>query len=305
MTAGLQNQTMALLANIRPGTTPAPTLDATDFDFARPRGFTTEKLGRLLELGERLAVEIGKELDELLHDSVEIHARPLTQYYGPQLAERLSQQKGYGAALLSEGKVCGYIWLSASGATSWVAKLLGAGEDGGGAERELSGLESTLLQDILASLVKAVAGQLPTFKGLTHDAQILRELPSAGETDAREFCEFAMAAETDTPPTVALLLHTSNVVALVEPPAAKRAPEENRKDLQKHLERVSMRGEVWLGHASVPVRDLISLEAGDVLLLNRLVGENVQLMVQGRTIASGQPARSDGNYAFQVVSRAT
>lgn len=304
MTDRLQQETTALLARIRPGTKPPEPVAATDYDFAHPCGFTRDKLVRLDELGEKLAAQACKALEELLRDKMTMLARPVVQRFGPQAVKSVSELRGYGVALLADGKACGYLWLTAAVASGWVAKLLGAGQSAGGTDRDLSSLESALLQDIQGSLVAGIAAAVPSFKGLKLDATVLRELPAQEPDDSREFCEFGMSLEKDTPPAVALLLHTSSVAALIEPPATKRTAEDFRKDLQRHLERVRIRSSVWLGQASLMVRDLIALEPGDVLLLNRLAGEPVQLVVEGTTIASGLPARSDGQYALQVMSRA-
>ena len=52
---------------------------------------------------------------------------------------------------------------------------------------------------------------------------------------------------------------------------------------------------------SIPVRNVMDLEAGDVLLLQNL-DEPIRLIVHGRPAATGRPAQSAGRYAMQVLA---
>lgn len=301
MTAALQQETFALLARIRPHT-PAATVESTDFDWSRPNAFTREALTRLGGLGTKLADDLSEVLREVLRNNAVLEAVPLVQHYGRELASLVQDRPGYGVRLVADGKGCGFLYLSAAAASGWVAGLLGAGA-APSQDRELSNLEATLLLDIVTAMVQKAAVSAPGLKGLKPDGGILRSPAADGDAARQEYCEFGFIATAGSPPAVALIVQSSAVASVVAPPAPRRAPEDVRKDLLKHIERVNVRGEVWLGQGQVPVRDLIALEEGDVLLLNRLVGESVHLVVQGKTVAAGTPAQSDGFYAVQIVQR--
>ncbi|MHC4498092.1 MAG: FliM/FliN family flagellar motor switch protein, partial [Planctomycetota bacterium] len=56
-----------------------------------------------------------------------------------------------------------------------------------------------------------------------------------------------------------------------------------------------------LASALVPFEQILNLRVGDVLLLEKEVGEPVELIVEGLTVVCGQPARSAGKYAVAVT----
>jgi flagellar motor switch protein FliN/FliY len=58
---------------------------------------------------------------------------------------------------------------------------------------------------------------------------------------------------------------------------------------------------VELGRARVPVRDVLQLSPGSVVELNKLGGEPVDILVNGRLIARGEVVVVDENFGVRVT----
>ena len=70
-------------------------------------------------------------------------------------------------------------------------------------------------------------------------------------------------------------------------PEAAAAPVVD-SNLQKLVMSIPVQMDVVIGSAEMPVSDLIGMEAGSVVMLNRKIGEPVDICVNGPKIATGQ-----------------
>lgn len=58
---------------------------------------------------------------------------------------------------------------------------------------------------------------------------------------------------------------------------------------------------VELGRTSMPIRDVLALGPGALLVLDTLAGEPVNLRVNGTLIARGDVVVVDGSYGIRVI----
>lgn len=66
------------------------------------------------------------------------------------------------------------------------------------------------------------------------------------------------------------------------------APPAAGSNLQKLVMSIPVQMDVVIGSAEMPVSDLIGMEAGSVVMLNRRIGEAVDICVNGTKIATGE-----------------
>lgn len=60
-----------------------------------------------------------------------------------------------------------------------------------------------------------------------------------------------------------------------------------------------------LGEAVLTIRDVLSLQKGSIVKLDKLAGENVTLRVNGRPIALGEVVVINDNFGFRVTGMGT
>jgi flagellar motor switch protein FliN/FliY len=65
---------------------------------------------------------------------------------------------------------------------------------------------------------------------------------------------------------------------------------------------VPLKVSVELGRTRVRIQDLLELAQGSVIDLDRLAGEPVDILVNGRPVALGEVVVSQDRYAVRVVS---
>lgn len=58
---------------------------------------------------------------------------------------------------------------------------------------------------------------------------------------------------------------------------------------------------VELGRASVPVREILQLGSGSIVELNKLAGDSIDVLVNGRLIARGEVVVVDENFGVRIT----
>lgn len=79
--------------------------------------------------------------------------------------------------------------------------------------------------------------------------------------------------------------HSDNVAAMPRRASGDPAPEGGLKQL---VMSIPVQLDVVIGSAEMPVADLMAMEAGSVVSLNRKIGEVVDICVNGTRIATGE-----------------
>ncbi|MCD6575454.1 flagellar motor switch protein FliN, partial [Candidatus Aerophobetes bacterium] len=56
-----------------------------------------------------------------------------------------------------------------------------------------------------------------------------------------------------------------------------------------------------LGRTSMPIKEILQLSPGSVIELNKLAGEPVDILVNGKLIARGEVVVADENFAVRIT----
>jgi flagellar motor switch protein FliM len=281
--------------------------DIVEYDWRVPSRFVRAERDSLDAFGRKVATAVSRDLSALLRQELKFQAGSVTQHYGSAAATDTPQ---YGVPLADKsGRTCGMVGLAPAMAVGWVERLLGSRESGSGGARPLSSLESALLVDIVGAIVKTVSAASkesggPTFQ---HVESVSAEKSPLADRGTDEFCRIALApADAGAKTAIAIIMLSSALAPVADPENAKKpamTPEETRKILLGHVEGASVSATVRLGTANATMRDLASLEPGDIILLTRTVNDPIDMLVKGKAIHSGYPVISEGRYAFQVLER--
>lgn len=305
-----EQQALHQLLQMAPSTrTPVEDTTAVDFDWASPCSLTGQQVENLNAFVTQLAEPLSKAMSSLVRQEIALSSQPLRQHYLNQLQDKCKDAAIYCIALTDKaGADCGLVRLSAAAASNWVGKILGCTVSGG-AQRELSNLEKSLLLDVVVELTKCLAAAIqPPGQELRHSGATTRQ-PQLNGPASQEYCELsfvqASAAPAPAVPDVSFLLSgaLAGNLAGQGQAAPTRAADQMRKDLLQYIEAMPVRGDVWIGHASASMRELMTLHEGDVLLLDKLVDEPVEFTVHGKKVLLGTLAQDAGHYALQVVHR--
>ena len=285
----------------------APQPEASDYDWTRPHGLTRPAAKVLEDLLARAAEDLSAALSRIVRDPITVVPHAVGEVYASAAADTGSDQKRYSIPLTTgQDLPCGALATDGRHAMGWVARLLGATDGGaGGAGRELSALEQSLLGDVMASLATAMLGPFNPAAApeIVPGRSVSRQLPPLGAGSAQYVeVNFVSPDKTDEPVLSAL------IAAGVLSPVLERTdgqgpqpPGEASRNMMGQIGRVGVTVVGHLGQTEISIRDASAIEAGDVLVLDLAVGQAAPLSVQGSVIAMGLPVRHGEHKAMQIT----
>lgn len=128
-------------------------------------------------------------------------------------------------------------------------------------------------------------------------AELVRRMHSADGSDKSKAAEEAGIPLIDIPEGD-IKANTAQVMFADVVPAGKVDPLGNLD----HLGHVNMELEIVLGEATLTVGELISMDKDTVIPLRKLVGDNAQILANGRAVAEGEIVVLNDRFAFRVHS---
>jgi flagellar motor switch protein FliM len=84
----------------------------------------------------------------------------------------------------------------------------------------------------------------------------------------------------------------------------KGSQDESRNSLLENIGDAKLKMRAYLAQTSIKVRDLISLEVGDVLKTQKEAGEDLILKIENRSKFAGKVGQFRGNRAFKITRQA-
>ena len=296
-----------LLAGLGAAAEPIQTdVEFVEYDWHAARYFTTSDLEKLKALGASIAEGISGALRALLRQPTTLHAGDLVQCYADGLTADGEGAPEYCLAFAAEGnRPCGRLAISARSACQWVGRLLG-GTDG--EEKELTGLEASLLTDAAKELLAAVSATLDGAGAApVHQVgEIAKQPPDLGADGTTEFCEMAFRTDPEADqPTVRLAIRCDALAPVVGQQVGGAAGGRADAAMMEYFARAAVVADAVVGRAVLPVRDLMNLEPGDVLVLPKTAREPMELVAGDRSLLLGFPVVCGGRYGVQVARSLT
>lgn len=159
-------------------------------------------------------------------------------------------------------------------------------------------LERGILTDLMTRLTDTALASVATSRPAAGAAELLDGPPEVDDAAAMCVLEFAAGEDGET---VFALAVDSDAIEAAGGGDPDRARDTER--IRSCIHRVPVRTSAWLGEARLPVRDILSLQPGDVVLLDGGAARPLDLKAAGRTILRGAPVRCGGRYALRVTRR--
>ncbi|WP_186209000.1 FliM/FliN family flagellar motor switch protein [Burkholderia gladioli] len=86
---------------------------------------------------------------------------------------------------------------------------------------------------------------------------------------------------------------------------AEPAPDGAPRPMLDLLDGVKVSVDVVLGRSVLEVKDMMALQSGSVLELQQAIGDPVEVVLNGKTIATGEIVAVDGRFGVRIVEIGT
>lgn len=283
-------------------------IEAVEYDWHQPRRFNREQLTRLDDFAKKLSKVIVKKFSALCRGDFGVKADSVTQHFAAKLLEQAlsGEQNDYFLAFgTAPDQPCGVIGIPPQAAFVLVTQLLGDTDSEKDSKTELSQLEESLLFDVAFVIVEALSDAHADW-AFQPAKNIVRGLLSLDLQGTEEFCRIPFNIQkTDSDGAEAYILMLSDTLERIVGKSGQHADqfpaEKIAKAIREHLQKMAICVTARLSSTVLNFEELMSLQNGDILLLNKRVDEPVELVVNDKTFFLGRPAKSAGNYAVVIT----
>jgi flagellar motor switch protein FliM len=283
-------------------------IEAVEYDWQQPHYFNSEQLSKLDEFTKEAAKEMAEKFAKFCNNDFDVAIISTTEHFA---AELRSQDQGRQAYYLTFGsnpdRQYGLICIPAQTAFIWATQLLGDSESNEDSQRELSQLEESLLLDISSALIEAFfshgencdvkAGQSLDKKSLPLELQ---------DTDA--LCKIAFQVrktDQENGSDAYILILCSELepfVGKTSKAADTTSAADSSKAILEHIQPIQVSIRALLASTVLTFEQVVNLRPGDILLLDKRIDEPLELLIDGRTVFRGWPAKSDGRHAVVIAA---
>jgi len=273
-------------------------IKATEYNWNQPHYFDRKQLNRLDDFTKRVARSMSVKFVDFFHNEFDVNVVSIEQHFAAKLVDQAmeSGQNDYYLAFGNDQEhPCGLISIPTQTAFVWATQLLGDPEseveDTG---RDLSQLEESLLLDLLSELIKAFSQKYSDFLPSKNIARRLFPIEFKG---TEELCKISLDVKKvdQEKGTEAYILILSSKLESVVGKAEEAVGSFSADDISNVYITAQLASTV------LTLKEIMSLEVGDILLLDKKVNEPIELITSGRTALLGHPARSAGKYAVVIT----
>ena len=284
-------------------------IKATEYNWHEPHYFDRNQLNKLDDFAKKVAREMSVRFFDFCHSEFDVTVVSATQHFAAELIDQ-SMESGQNDYYLDfgteQGNSCGIISITTNTAFSWATQLLGdpesEGEDSG---RDLSQLEESLLVDLLSALIKAFSQKYWDLRSSKNMTRRLFPLELDGTEELYKIVFDVKKTDQEKGGEAYILILCSkleSVVGKAEEAINGFSADDISKAILAHMQQMPVFITAQLASTTLTLKEIMSLEVGDVLLLDKKVSEPIELITRGRTALLGRPAKSAGKHAVVITA---
>ena len=291
----------------------AAQVDAAQYNWQEPHYFNKEQLVKIDNFADTAALGVSQKFAKLCRSEFNVTISSTTQHYAYEILSQLSdgEQRDYYLPFgTSQEHMCGLIGIPGQTAVNWARQLLGDSESEKDPDRDLSPLEESLLLDLTSALVEVFSGPDKSLDFQAAQNIVRGQWPLEPE-GTEEICKisFEVKKADSEKSSKAYFLILCNELAPIAGRTAQDSGGFSTDDISKvilgHLQEMPVLITSQLASAMLSFEELMNLQVDDILLLDKRVDQPVELIVDGRTVYYGLPAKSAGKYAVTITATAT
>jgi len=285
-------------------------VDFTEYDWNDPHCFNDEQLAKLNGFARRAARAMVTKFSDFCRTRYDVKITSITQHFaGEYLKKALGAERNDFFILFGTApeRSCGFIGIPEKTAGDWTRQLLGDSEPRDDSGRELSTLEESLLTDVTSALIEAFSESEAAFN-LSLTGDLVKGMVPLDLKPTDEICRISFdvrKADSEEGSTAYLMIPCGELA-----PVTGKVTRINdgfptndvASAILEHLHEMTVSVTSQLDTAVLTFEEVMNLRVNDMLLLDRNVDEPIDIVLQGRSILNGRPAKSAGKYAVVITN---
>lgn len=282
-------------------------IKATEYNWNQPHYFDRKQLNTLDEFTKKVARAMAVKFVDFCHSEFDVTVVSTMQHFASELIDQAmeSGQDDYYLAFGTDpDHPCGLISIPIQTAFIWATQLLGDPESEEDSGRDLSQLEESLLLDLLSALIEAFSQKIWVFQPAKNIVRRLFPLELKGTEELSKITFDVRKTDHEKGSEAYILILCSKLetaVGKAEQTVGEFSADDISKAILGHMQQMPVCITAQLASTVLTLEEIMSLEVGDILLLDKKVNEPIELITSGRTALLGRPAKSAGKHAVVIT----
>lgn len=282
-------------------------IEFTQHNWNQARYFNSEQLKEIENFTTKLAEVIAEKFSMLYNADFSTTITSTTQHFAGDFSDPDSKEIDYYLAF-GDGPENHFalIGIPSQTALTWTAQLLGDTESEKSPDKDLSHLEKSLLLDIAANTIKAFSNVYER-----HDFHLAESIVRGGfpldVESTKELCKINFKTSkfgSDDGPEAYFLISSDKLESVIPQKMQTEdtvSTEEISKMMLDYVHQTTLPVTVVLASTTPRFEEIMSLQAGDILLLDKKANEPLELIIKNRPLYRGRLAKSEKMYAVCIT----
>ncbi len=283
-------------------------IEAAEYDWHQPHCFSSSQLKELDNFTKKVAQAYANRFTQFYNSNFNVTITSTTQHFAAEFTASDNAQSDYYLTFgPDQDHLFGLVGIPSQTAIAWPTQLLGETKSTENSDRELSQLEQSLLFDITCRAVKALSDSYDNYD-LNPGSEIVKGRMPIKLDGTEELCKITINVEKSDSksPSEAYFLILCDKLEAVVGQNMRTKEDFSTKDIAKaildHVYKVPVSVTAQLASIVLTFEEAMNLQVDDILLLDKKANEPVKLIVEGRAILRGRPAKSEGKYAVVITN---
>lgn len=286
------------------------TVETVEYEWNTPNCFTLEQQKVLGIFASQTARQMSYSLTDMFRGETAVEVAAITQHFAATLrkdADNLDDHYHYIPLMFDDNNEIGLISIAPKSGIELVGKLLGNSKPAESDQKELSALEADLLMDIVEVIVQAFNS---TFEPANGKPITFRKSPSKGVyplggDETENYCKISFKLVGQEDGDVASFLILTGIMERIarDGDDAGDDARDSSAQMLTHVKNSPITAVAHMASANVSVRDMMELQAGDVILTDKKINEPLELCVRGKRMFLGFPVTCMGQCALRIADQ--
>jgi flagellar motor switch protein FliM len=280
------------------------------YNWHEPHYFSREQLEKINSFTERFIGSISEKFAELCREKYDVSAASTSQHFASELCNQFSEKQTSDYCMpfgTNPEQPFGFLGIHEKSAVVWAKQLLGDSDAEEKPGRILSQLEESLLADVAVALVGTLKGLYPSgeIKPAKNMVKGYWPLDSRNTEELYRISLNIKKAGSQNVTQAYFIISCSKLDCI----SGKKGQNDTKTPagdsynmIFEHIGTLPVLVTAHLGWVDIGFEEMLNLQAGDIILLDKTVQEPVILAVNDHLLGYGRLARCVNQYAVAVTA---
>jgi len=279
----------------------------SEYDFYKPHYFNKEQMALLNNYFETLSSLLADEFSNMCNNQFNAKITSITEIFSENLINTSQDEKmPYNLAIQNNasGDISGFLSIPPESARLWTTQLLGETEPA--ESDQLSDLELSLLIEIATSFIKAFSDSHSSVNCQPVSETLSRSVPipldNCIEMSKIIFELSNEDGKNNSQASFVLFSSCLNSIAdKLDITGDQNAGQDCKQLIIEHFKSQQVNIVGNFAKIKLTVEDMMNLQTDDVILLDKKVGQPIDLSINGKRIFQAQPVQCEDSYGVVIT----